>query len=255
MMQDISRTLKHLEIQNFYERLEVEPDADLKVIRKAYMTLAAKWHPDKFTQYDLGSHKVLLQRLFGLLTEAHSTLTHPQKREEYDASQSLGKDTADVGALLNADNEFRLGVQLLERGQAKGAHKKFESACAASPGTTQFEAYYAWTTYLMLPRDLDSKPVGADQIEATRKLIEKAVAESDKFDMGNVFLGQLAVENGDIKAGRKLFNLALSQNPKNYAAQRQLRLLNMRKDGNEDSGGGGGGGFLGKLKALLTKKR
>jgi curved DNA-binding protein CbpA len=68
-----------------YALLGVGRTADRKTLKRAYYDLAAKFHPDKYFRKKLGSYKLRMEAIFGRITLAHDTLTHKDKREEYDA--------------------------------------------------------------------------------------------------------------------------------------------------------------------------
>lgn len=235
LLRDIDARLQEVEQQDLYERLGLERDAEHKVVRKSYMKLAAKWHPDRYTRYDLGEHEAKVQRIFALLTEAHTTLGDAKKREEYDMSLNYGSGASgeagpvpDIGAIFGADNHFRLGEQLLQHGNYKGALKKFEEACALNPDSLRFQAYRAWAFYSSLPRDEDNRPKNRKYVQECRRIVEQALENVEEFDMAHVFLGQMMAVEGNIDGAKKEFKRALRLNSKNIQAQRQLRLLNMR---------------------------
>lgn len=62
---------------DYYEVLEVSPDAPEGEIRRAYRRLARQYHPDL-------SEDPEAQARFMLINEAYNTLTDPGKRREYD---------------------------------------------------------------------------------------------------------------------------------------------------------------------------
>lgn len=64
---------------NHYERLKVNPDAPIEVIRAAYRALAAKHHPDRHTQPG-SSHGDMVA-----LNAAYEVLADPSSRAAYDA--------------------------------------------------------------------------------------------------------------------------------------------------------------------------
>jgi len=64
---------------NHYERLKVNPDAPVEVIRAAYRALAAKYHPDRHTQSQ-STHAEMVA-----LNAAYEVLADPHTRAAYDA--------------------------------------------------------------------------------------------------------------------------------------------------------------------------
>jgi len=72
----------------FYERLEITPDADTEGIKKAYRKMAIKYHPDKNPDNSAAAEK------FKEVGEAYEVLSDPEKREMYD---KYGKDALKEG--------------------------------------------------------------------------------------------------------------------------------------------------------------
>jgi len=62
---------------DYYEVLQVFPNADTNVIQAAYKRLALKYHPDR--NHDPGAHEKMR-----LLNEAYETLSEPERRRAYD---------------------------------------------------------------------------------------------------------------------------------------------------------------------------
>ena len=65
--------------QNYYEILEVDKNASTEIIKKAYMTLAKKYHPDLQNE----DVKHLYEEKLKLINEAYETLSDNTKRIEY----------------------------------------------------------------------------------------------------------------------------------------------------------------------------
>ncbi len=68
--------------QDYYEILGVSKDASKEEIRRAYLELARKYHPDK-----TGGDKAAEEKLKEI-NAAYDTLKNPEKRKEYDAMQA-----------------------------------------------------------------------------------------------------------------------------------------------------------------------
>src|SRR5438094_5668134 len=67
-----------------YDVLGVERGADRKEIKRAYFKLAATLHPDRHFGKRLGSFKAKMEALFKKISDAHETLSTPDKRAQYD---------------------------------------------------------------------------------------------------------------------------------------------------------------------------
>lgn len=66
--------------KNYYEILEIDKNASPEIIKKAYSTLAKKYHPD--LQPD--DKKREAESTFKLINEAYETLSDEAKKTEYD---------------------------------------------------------------------------------------------------------------------------------------------------------------------------
>lgn len=251
LLQSIRSTYEALKSQDFYERLGVDRQADMVSIKKSYTQLAAKWHPDRYSQYTLGAAENQLQQVFALYTEAYSNLSNPAKREEYDAKLrfsggGMAGRSVDPRAVFEADSTFKLGQQLLEQGKAKAALDKFNAACDLNPDSPVFLAYKTYAEYLSLGRDKDGKPGNKRRAEQLRDALIQLIENTENFDVGHVFLGMIYQDAGDDSRARHQFLTARSLNPKNVQAQRQLRLMNMRQDKKDN--------LLEKIKGFFNKK-
>lgn len=66
-------------MQDYYQILEVHPDASPEVIDKAYRTLVMKYHPDRYHISD----KSKLEERMKSLNKAYETLSNPKLRVSY----------------------------------------------------------------------------------------------------------------------------------------------------------------------------
>lgn len=66
--------------KNYYEILEVDKNASLEIIKKAYSTLAKKYHPDLQPE----DNKDKAEEKLKLINEAYETLSDEEKRKQYD---------------------------------------------------------------------------------------------------------------------------------------------------------------------------
>ena len=67
-----------MDYTDYYKILEIDKKATADEIKKAYRTLAKKYHPDK----NLGDKKA--EERFKLVNEANEVLGDPEKRKQYD---------------------------------------------------------------------------------------------------------------------------------------------------------------------------
>lgn len=75
--------------KNFYEILGVSEDASIEDIKKAFKKLSLKWHPDRWVT-GTDEEKKIAEEKFKEISEAYSTLSDEQKKEEYDLQRQGG---------------------------------------------------------------------------------------------------------------------------------------------------------------------
>ena len=63
---------------DFYEDLQVSPNADMETIERIYRLFAKRYHPDNSISGDTEK--------FNVIAEAYSLLSDPEKRAAYDAN-------------------------------------------------------------------------------------------------------------------------------------------------------------------------
>lgn len=78
-------------LKNYYSILEISPNATKQEIRKAYITLAKKYHPD-LNPDDVQSAKEKFQEIL----EAYNVLYNAKLRQEYDIILEQGKKNTDL---------------------------------------------------------------------------------------------------------------------------------------------------------------
>jgi len=78
--------------KDYYKILGVSRDADQKAIKKAYRSLAMKYHPDR----NPGKEKEANEK-FKEINEAYAALGDPEKRRQYDQFGTVG-DIGDIFA-------------------------------------------------------------------------------------------------------------------------------------------------------------
>ena|SRR3990172_2559097 len=67
-------------VKDYYETLEVHPRASDEVVKRAYRTLAEKYHPDRYPPERQGWATEQMKEL----NQAYGVLSHPGRRAKYD---------------------------------------------------------------------------------------------------------------------------------------------------------------------------
>lgn len=66
--------------KNYYQILQVDREASLEIIEKAYKTLVKKYHPDLQNKDNQKEAEAMIK----IINEAYGTLSNKEKRYEYD---------------------------------------------------------------------------------------------------------------------------------------------------------------------------
>jgi curved DNA-binding protein len=97
---------------DYYELLQISPNAELETINRVYKMLATRYHPDHPETGDLNR--------FLLLTEAYETLTDPGRRADYDALYAVHNsqpielfETRDFAIGVDGEANRRMGILCL----------------------------------------------------------------------------------------------------------------------------------------------
>ena len=78
-------------MKNYYQILEVKPDASEEKIKEQYLFLVQAWHPDKFSKAD---QKARAEERVKEINAAYEVLRDPARRAKYDQSLQSPKKTA-----------------------------------------------------------------------------------------------------------------------------------------------------------------
>jgi DnaJ-class molecular chaperone len=106
---------------DFYEILGVQEAANQDDIRKAYLKLAKKLHPDRFPNDP--EKKAAAQQEFARVTRAHEVLSDPKQKDEYDAFRTLAKSRA----ALDISQPITAAQAAAAQGSGASAEAKAES--------------------------------------------------------------------------------------------------------------------------------
>ena len=97
---------------DYYELLQISPNAETETIQRVFKLLATRYHPDNKETGDMGR--------FLVLNKAHETLCDPERRAEYDSiyntrnSEPIGLfELKDFAAGVDGEANRRMGILCL----------------------------------------------------------------------------------------------------------------------------------------------
>jgi len=106
-------------MKNYYEILGIKEDADKAQIKKSYIMLAKKYHPDKVQHSDSASNDI-----FADIAEAYDVLYDEEKGKEYDDNLKKFKNGIDVE---NQKRDEKLEL-MIKRAKRRVSERNFEDA-------------------------------------------------------------------------------------------------------------------------------
>ncbi len=129
----------------YYEILELTADASISDIKRSYYKMAKDFHPDKHF-YLNADMKGKLSLIFSYITSAYSTISDPQKREEYDKEKS-GKIDRHVSGIETAKDKFSQGMKKFEKRHYEDAAELFGQAGYMNNDEPDYFFYYGLSLY------------------------------------------------------------------------------------------------------------
>lgn len=220
---EAKQRLKALDTQTYFDMLGVPRDAGPDAVRKQFIQLAKRWHPDRLPA-ELAALRPEIEHLFHLLNGAHDTLVDEQKRANYvrNVQDGGGTPAADrkLAAVVTAAMDQQKAEVLMKRRDFAGARPLLEQALSVSPDDADLNTSYAWA----LMNVENSGPLLPDIV----RHLDRAIALSPKHDRAHFYRG-LALRRLDRESDAiASFKRAADANPRNLDAAREVRIAQMR---------------------------
>jgi curved DNA-binding protein CbpA len=227
--------------QNHFEILGVSEGSTREEVQNAYLGLARRYHPDRFTR-EGEAQRSAATALFALLGAARDTLSDVNLRSEYmrklrGVPEDDGREQ--VQKILAAEKHCQNGEALLRKHNVAGALAEFAAALQLNPNEGEFHALHGWAQFLAQRGDRNQEEAERIAMESLQKAVELAPGSPK----GYYYQAQVHKARGRPDMARKLFAKVLQQDPDHVEAQREMRLLQMRKEKDPKTSGGGLFGF------------
>jgi curved DNA-binding protein CbpA len=214
-----------VEQQNLFQVLEIPTTAAKDEVKQAYFVAAKRYHPDRLVSMGLEALRPDVEKIFRRVSEAYGTLYDDARREEYKLTLAQPK-TDDVEAharamrMLEAEMAWRRGDMLLRKNDFAGAIRELEQAVALDPQNGEHLAYLTWAR------------VCAQQMTHTeaKPLLNQSIKLSPKCARAYYFLGLCLKEEKDIERAYGMFRRAQEIDARLIDAEREMRLINMRRE-------------------------
>jgi len=203
----------------------IKADSPEPEIERAFFKLMQQFQVDEMIR---SSDEELRKRGAEVKEKLQSSmqiLTRPEQRDAYE--KSIYRDELKKAYSLPlrqelARKQFNRGKWFLEHHRPELALERFEQAVELDPEKADYFAYVGWAMYRA------SKGSRA-QIDG---YLKQALQVSARSDQACYFLGLIRKDDGDEELARDYFQRALSINPENRAAGRELdSIIKHQKDG------------------------
>jgi len=209
-----------------YEVLGVTPTAGEGEIREAYERLAARAHPDHFSDAS-GAVRGLAEEVFGLVRSAFDALNDPRAQALADLEtkklERREEERRRSERAFEAEVEFRKGNDALTARRYEVALGHFGKALELYPDEGDHHAHYGWALHLCHPGD--PSMVG-EALEHVKRGLKLASHREKPY----LFMGRLHKAIGRAEEAERMFARAVQVDPECLEALRELRLIQMRRE-------------------------
>jgi tetratricopeptide (TPR) repeat protein len=212
--------------------LEIERNAGRDQVKTTYFALAKSYHPDRLALVKLEDLRPQVDRIFARLSEAFAVLGDEGRKREYldilarggEAAIKRKEDdeAAQAAKLIGAEEQFRLGEMSLRRQAWPQAVEAFKKALENNPDEPEHHAYYHWSLWC----SSTNKDAVLGEV---KKGLQRALDLNNRCVPALYFLGQVLNQMGDHDRAYTQFQKVLSYQPRHVDAEREVRLIEMRR--------------------------
>jgi hypothetical protein len=221
--------------QDYFQMLGVDPDAPPEAIQKAFFGLAKIWHPDRLPSA-LFEVKEACSKVFTHLTEAHATLSDPERRSDYMKLLKEGgatpDDQAKIQGIIEATQEFQKADFHLKRNENDKAYELVKRAYELDPDQMDYLAMLTWLEA--------QQPQWLSREKTLEKIyvLDRCIKVHPNGERAYFWRGMLFKRIEENSKAIKDLKKAMELNPRNLDAAREVRLYNMRGGSKAPPAGG-----------------
>jgi len=196
-------------MQDYYSVLGISRTASQDDVRKAFIGLAKKSHPD--IQPKVGDWR-LANDMFASIAVAYNTLIDREKRIDYDQKLATGFAHMDGTRKNHARTTFKLGVQCFKSGYHRRGYHYFKACCKLDPENPQYWSHLGLSAIY-----------SGCSLEEAVMYGKKAIELQPSSAQYHINLGIIYKRGGKQSDGKREFKTALKLDKNNLQAKEFLK--------------------------------
>jgi two-component system OmpR family response regulator len=225
--EELTAILDVMHHQTHFEVLGVDRDAAPSEVDVAYGVRVRDFHPDHFRARP-EPVRVVAERIFERLEEAHAVLSDGTARRRYLAQLERSRPEAGGGPeaappsgespQVAAERIYFQGVAHLRARRYRDAAESFRQATALAPGQASYRSALGWAIYRQSPADPRAVAAGLAELQ-------RAVETDAKSPWAKVSLGRFHAETGLPDEAIRVFEEVLKGSPGLSDIEEEIRRL------------------------------
>ena len=216
---------RNIDRADYFSMLDLARDSTPEEAETSFYVLVKKWHPDRLPA-ELTPVREHCARVFSRMSEAHATLTDPEKRARYMRLHADGSGSPEmqetVAKVVEAASDFQKAEVCFKRNDLAMAETFCRKALKADATQPDYHALLAWL--ISIKRESQTP----EKLTECIQMLDKAVSMSDRCERAYFWRGMLNKRIGKPETAYRDFRKAVELNPRNIDAAREIRLHNMR---------------------------
>jgi two-component system OmpR family response regulator len=224
-LDDLRAIAEVMQRQTHFEVLAVDREATQAEVDTAYEVRARDFHPDHFRMRS-EEIRVVAERIFERLEEAHAVLSDATARRRYIAQLDRSrpqKPSSDEGTpgespQVVAERIYFQGVAHLRARRYRNASESFRQATVLAPAQASYRSALGWALYRQAPADPRAVAAGRDELL-------RAVDADPKNPWSRVSLGRFYAETGMPDDAIRIFEEVLRMSPGLSDIEEEIRRL------------------------------
>jgi CheY-like chemotaxis protein/Flp pilus assembly protein TadD len=226
--QSVRRDYSLIKGKDYYAIFGMAPAKfSFNTLKDAYFAKVREYSPERFMELS-GSTSAMAQEILSIYAEAYNTLSNVVAKERYDEmlndNKTMGIDGKQDGK-LHARVQFQSGKVLLDMGEFENAEKALQDAYTLEPENSSHAAFLAWAIY-----NNSANRNSKTSLERARNLLTKSL-QADKSAEAYAFRGWMLIDEGRDGLAESDFLKALKLNPKEPTANKGLKLISEKREG------------------------